>query len=283
MPQIAVPQGTIRYREAGSGPPIVFLHGYLMDSRLWQAVIDRLAADFRCIALDLPLGAHRQPMAPDADLSIPGLAALVADVCAALDLREVTLVGNDSGGAIAQVVAVERPERIARLVLTPCDAFDNCPPTLFKALVPAAHVPGLLPLLFRPLRRIKASRRLPFAYGLLTTGRLPHELIDDWLAAFFADKAVRRDLVKVTRTLGPAVTTDAARRLAQFTKPVLLAWAPEDRIFPLAHAERLAAMLPVARIAPIDGSRTWVMLDQPNRTAALIREFLQSATPATTS
>jgi pimeloyl-ACP methyl ester carboxylesterase len=278
MPDIAVPQGNIRYRETGSGPPIVLLHGYLMDSRLWDGVMQRLSGQFRCIALDLPLGAHRLPMAYDADLGLRGLAALVDAAMAALDLRDVTLVGNDSGGAIAQVVAAEHPQRVGRLVLTPCDCFGNCPPALLKPLVPAARVPGLLTLLFRPLRHIKTARRLPFTYGWLTKTALPHELIDDWVDAFFADKAVRRDLVKVTRGLDSAVTRDAARKLARFTKPALLGWAVEDRLFPLAHAEQLAAILPDVRIEHIHDSRTWVMLDQPARTAELISQFVQSTT-----
>lgn len=279
MPEIAMPQGTIRYREAGTGPAIVFLHGYLMDSRLWDGVVERLAGDFRCIAPDLPLGAHPHAMAPGTDLSLRGLGRLVAGFLEALDLHDVTLVGNDSGGGLAQIVAAEHPERLARLVLTPCDAFDNCPPTLFKPLKPAAHVPGLLSTLFQPLK-LRAPRRLPFAYGLLTKGRLPHDFVDAWVDAYFADKGVRRDMAEVTRHLDADVMEETATKLAGFSKPVLLAWAREDRLFPFAHAERLAEILPDAYVAPIDDSRTWVMLDQPERTASLIREFVRSTAPA---
>ncbi|WP_030174445.1 alpha/beta fold hydrolase [Spirillospora albida] len=278
MPLIKLRQGTIHYREAGTGAPIVFLHGYFMDGRLWDGVVERLAGEFRCISLDLPSGAHRIPMEPDADLGLRGLGALVADALTALDLRDVTLVGNDSGDAIAQVVAAWHPERLARLVLTPGDCFDNCPPTLFKPLVPAARVPmivttGLRSQRFRPLRR------LPFTFGLLTKGPLPHHLIDEWSKAFRGDRGVRRDCVKVTRGLVPDVTREAALRLAAFDKPTLLAFAPEDRLFPFAHAELLAAILPDARVERIDDSRTLVMIDQPDRTAALIRSFIHATAP----
>lgn len=282
MPLIKLRQGTIHYREAGAGEPIVFLHGYFMDGRLWDGVIERLAGEFRCIALDLPMGAHRIPMEPDADLGLRGLGALVADALAALDLHGVTLVGNDSGDAIAQVVAAWHPERLGRLVLTPGDCFDNCPPTLFKPLVPAAsRVPALVTAGIRS-QRFRPFRRLPFTFGLLTSGPLPHDLIDDWSRAFRGDPGVRRDCIKVTRGLGPDVTREAARRLAAFDAPTLLAFAPEDRLFPFAHAELLAAILPDARVERIDGSRTWVMIDRPDRTAALIRSFIRATTtPAT--
>ncbi|QKW07882.1 alpha/beta hydrolase [Streptomyces sp. NA04227] len=278
MPQVRLPQGTLHYREAGSGTrTIVFLHGYLMDSRLWDGVMARLDGEFRCIALDLPLGAHREPMNRGADLSLRGLGALVADALQALDLRDVTLVGNDSGDAIAQVVAGWHPERLGRLVLTPGDCFDNCPPEGFRSLPNLARIPGAVALGLRTLR-FRPLRALPFTYGLLTRGRLPHDLIDDWIAAFRSAPGIARDCAEVTRNLGPATTREAALRLAGFTKPALLAFAPEDRLFPFVHAELLAALMPDARVERIEGSRTWVMLDQPERTAAVIRDFVRATT-----
>jgi len=276
VPELQLPQGTITYREAGQGEPLVFLHGYLMDGRLWDGVIERLAPDLRCIALDLPFGAHRHPLRRDADLSARGVARLVADALAALELEDVTLVGNDSGGAIAQVVAAEHPERLARLVLTPCDCFDNFPPKFFVSLVWAAHVPGALTAAFLPLR-MKAPRALPIAYGWVTKRRpLPHALIADWVRAYFADRGVRRDVAKVTRGLDRRVTEQAARALAHFDRPALLAFAPDDKLFPMEHAWRLAGLMPDARVATIDDSRTWVMIDQPERTAEVIREFVRA-------
>lgn len=278
MPELSLPQGTITYREAGRGQPVVFLHGYLMDGRLWDGVIERLAPELRCIALDLPLGAHRHALRQDADLTAPGIAKLVADALAGLDLDDVTLVGNDSGGAIAQVVAADHPERLARLVLTPCDCFDNFPPKLFRPLIAMARVPGGLAASFLPLK-LKAPRLLPFAYGWVTKRRpLPHDLISDWVRAFYADRGVRRDVAKVTRALDRRVTLRAAEQLASFDRPTLLAFAPEDKLFPVEHAWRLAAILPDARVELIHDSRVWVMIDQPDRTAQLIGDFIR-ATP----
>ena len=146
--EIRLPQGTIRYREAGSpdGAPIVFVHGYLVDGRLWDGVVDALAEQgFRCFAPDWPIGAQQVAMDPAADLSPPGIAAIIAGFLAELDLDGVTIVGNDSGGAMSQVLVTSRPERIERLVLTNCDTHENFPPGIFKALPPLAKLPGAMP------------------------------------------------------------------------------------------------------------------------------------------
>jgi pimeloyl-ACP methyl ester carboxylesterase len=272
MATVDLPHGTLHYHEAGSGPPIVFLHGYLMGANLWGPVVHPLNHEFRCIGPELPFGAHPTPMRPDADLTTAGLGRLVADFLAALDLHQVILVGNDSGGAIAQVVAARHPHRLSGLVLATCDAFNNHPPRLFRPLITAARTGVLTPLLaslrFRPVRS------LPSAYGWLSHHRPPHELIDGWLANYLADRGVRRDTRRLLAALGEdAFMGQIAAELAGFPKPVLLAWAADDKFFPLAHARRLAGILPDARLELIQGSRTWVMRDQPQRTAQLIGHF----------
>jgi pimeloyl-ACP methyl ester carboxylesterase len=279
MATVDLPHGTLHYHEAGDGAPIVFLHGYLMGANLWGPVVHLLNDRYRCIGPELPFGAHPTPMAPDVDLSTAGVGRLVADFLAALDLREVILVGNDSGGAIAQVVAARHPQRLSGLVLTSCDAFDNYPPRLFRPLIAAARLRLLTPLLAS--LKARPARSLSSAYGWLTHGQPPHELIDGWIANYFADRGVRRD----TRRLTAAMSDDAfmgqiAAELAGFTKPALLAWAADDRHFPLDHARRLAGILPNARLELIAGSRTWVMRDQPERTAQLIGQFARHTVTA---
>ena len=140
--ELALPQGTIRYRERGSGEPIVFIHGLLVNGDLWRKVVPELSKDYRCIAPDLPLGSHAKAMSESADLSVYGLAKLIDDFLAALDLRDVALVGNDTGGALCQIVITRHPQRIGRLLLTPCDAFDNFPPPFFKWLLLPAKTPA---------------------------------------------------------------------------------------------------------------------------------------------
>jgi pimeloyl-ACP methyl ester carboxylesterase len=266
----------VYYKESGIGAPILLLHGYLMDGRLWDPVARLLEGEFRCVVPELPFGAHPAAMRPDADLTPEGLGRLVAGFLDALELRDVTLVGNDSGAAVAQVVAARHAARLGGLVLATGDAFDNFPPKPFRPLIAAARAGALTPLLCAlKSRRI---RSLPTAFGWLTHGEPPHEMIDQWVEAYFADQGVRRDLRRLTAALpDDEFMNQIAAELAGFSKPALLAWAADDKFFPAEHARRLAAILPDARVEMIPRSRTWVMLDQPERTAGLVAELARHA------
>jgi pimeloyl-ACP methyl ester carboxylesterase len=272
--EVALPQGTIRYRERGSGEPIVFVHGVLVNGDLWRDVAPRLAdRGYRCIVPDWPLGSHELPLKAGADLSPPGLASLIASFIGALELDRPTLVGNDTGGALAQIVAANHGERLGRLVLTPCDAFDNFFPVLFKYLRVVARTPGGLALLPRSAR-LKAVRRAPFAFGWLMRQDPPPEIIDSWGGPLAASADIRRDTAKVLRGINKRHTLEAAERLRSFDRPTLIAWASEDKVFPLAHAERLAEIIPNARLRTIEGSYSFVPEDQPQELAELIAEFV---------
>lgn len=264
--------GPLRAYESGTGPPIVLVHGLLVNANLWRKVVPGLAPEFRCVALDLPLGAHALPMEPGADLSPTGLSDLIAEAVEALGLGEVTLVGNDTGGALSQLVATRRPDLLARLVLTSCDAFDNFPPPIFRYLKPAARVPGALAALFAPLR-LRPARRLPFAFGWLTNRPIDRRVEDSYVYPALRTAAVRRDLRRVLLGLSPRYTLEAAERLRHFDRPTLIAWSVDDRFFPLAHAERLFERLPDARLEWISESRTFSPEDRPERLAGLIRAF----------
>jgi pimeloyl-ACP methyl ester carboxylesterase len=272
MTEVQIPQGTIRYREQGTGEPLVLVHGLLNNGLLWREVADELAKDFRVISPDWPLGSQELPMKEGTDLSPPGLAAIVAAFLEALGLRDVTLVGNDTGGAICQLVAVNHPERLGRLVLTPCDAYDNFLPPMFRPLQLAARVPGAVWLIAQSLRP-RPARRLPLAFGWLSKRPLPRDVSDAFLAPVLHDRRIRRELAAVLRGISPRHTEEAARRFGEFDKPVLLAWAPEDRFFKLRYAERLAEAFPNARLELIEDSYTYVPVDQPQRTAELIAAF----------
>jgi pimeloyl-ACP methyl ester carboxylesterase len=209
-------------------------------------------------------------MRPDADLSPQGLADLIAELLERLDLRDVTLVGNDTGGALCQFVVTRHPSRIGRLVLTNCDAFDNFPPAAFRPLGLLGRA-RLLTAALQPMR-LRALRRLPIAYGWLTKRRLPDELLDAWVEPFFSDAGVRRDARRFLVAIDREALLDNTALLHDFDRPVLLAWAPEDRFFPLQHARRLAAIFPDSRLVEVPDSYTFVALDQPERLATLIRE-----------
>jgi pimeloyl-ACP methyl ester carboxylesterase len=271
--EIQLPAGTIRYREAGSGPPVVFVHGYLVDGRLWDGAVEALSGRYRCIAPDWPIGAQTVAMAPDADLTPPGIATIIDDFLAALDLEDVTLVGNDSGGAICQVLVAWRPARVGRLVLTNCDTHENFPPGIFKALPPLAKLPGAVPLLALPFR-VPAVTRLAFRPFAKT--KPPAGLLESWARPASTDKAIRRDLGKVTAGMDKRHTLAAAESLSGSGFPLLLAWAPGDRFFPIRYAERLAAEVGGAKLVRIPDSATFVPLDQPVRLAREIAEFAPS-------
>src|SRR5215467_12479063 len=147
MSHVELSHGTLHYRESGAGAPVVFLHGYLMGAGLWDPVVRLLEDEFRCLVPELPFGAHPAPMRPDADLTAAGVGRLVADFLEAADLREAILVGNDSGCAIAQVVAARHPGRLGGLVLATGDAFDNFPPKPFRPLIAAARSGTLTPVI----------------------------------------------------------------------------------------------------------------------------------------
>lgn len=271
MNEVRLPQGIIRYRDLGAGEPIVLVHGLLTNGELWRDVAPRLAPDFRVIVPDWPLGSQQLPLDPGADLSPLGLARLIADFLAALELENVTLVGNDTGGALSQLVAVHYPERVGRLVLTPCDAYEHFPPPAFRPLRAIARIPGSLFAIVQSLRPA-AARRLPLAYGWLMK-RPDDALTESWLAPARSSATIRRQIAAILTGSSARYTLEAAERFGEFTKPVLIAWAPEDHFFRLPDAERMAGDFPNARLELISDSYTFVSLDQPQRTAELIAAF----------
>jgi pimeloyl-ACP methyl ester carboxylesterase len=278
--EIALSQGTIRYRDLGdpNGEPLVFVHGLIVDGRLWDQTAELLAAQggFRCLVPDWPMGAHTLPMSEDAELDAYGQARNVAEFVEKLGLGSATLVGNDSGGAISQIVATEHPGIAKRLILTNCDTFDKFPPGIFRALVLAARLPGAIHILGASMR-IPIMRRSPIAYGLLTKKRLDGELLAHWVSGT-NNKGVRRDTSKFLHGIEPEMTMQAAEKLKSADIPIRFAWAPEDKFFTIADAERLAAQVPDAEIERIDDSKTFVALDQPERLAEVIAGFMGAQT-----
>jgi pimeloyl-ACP methyl ester carboxylesterase len=280
MPEITLPNGTIHYRDGGEGPPVVFVHGLLVDGTLWRKVTPLLEGEARCIVPNLPLGSHRTAMNADADMTPAGVARLVGDFLAALDLDDVTLVGNDTGGAICQLVALDHGERLGRLVLTNCDCFEHFPPKEFAPMVKAARVPGALYAAVQPMRAA-AARRSPLAYGGLAR-EMPDDVTGAWVQPFLDDADVRRDTIAFLRTMDKAIMLDAAARLPSLAIPSLVAWGQDDRFFKPDLGRRLAAVLPNARLEPIAGARTFVAEDAPEALADLIRGFVRegAAQPA---
>lgn len=269
MPTVTLDTGTIHYDLTGpaGGRPVVFVHGYAMASSLWSPLAARLGArGLRCFAPTWPLGAHPEPLRAGTERTLPGVAAIVDAFLAALDLSDVILVGNDTGGLVAQLVAVEHPERLGALVLTSCDAFEHFPPPVLKPLIIASRTRLTFRAALQPLRSAAARRR---AYGALS-----HSDIDDlaaqWVKPALDNAAVAEDLRALTRSMRQETSLDAAARLGGFTRPALVAWSADDAFFPVDDGRRLAATLPNAQLHVIEGARTFAMLDRPDRLADLI-------------
>jgi pimeloyl-ACP methyl ester carboxylesterase len=270
MSRVELPQGPIAYREYGEGEPLLFVHGLLVDGRVWSDVPERLASGFRCLVPDWPMGSHRLALHSDADLSPPGMAAIIAAFIDALGLDRVTVVGNDTGGAMSQIFTGLHPDRVQRLVLTNCDMLDVFPPFPFNFMPPLARIPGGMAAMAAPFR-IGAIRRA--TYAALVKHPISPGLADAWLEPVMSDPDIKRDAAKLTGGIHKRHTLEAAQRLRSFERPVRFIWAPEDRFFKLAKAEELAAMVPDARIEQVADAKTFVSLDQPQRVAELIEGF----------
>ena len=254
--------GALRYHDLGQGTPVVLLHGLLLNSAFWRKVAPALVGRARVIAPDLPLGGHRVPMRAGADLAPPAIADLVAELLDHLGLERAVVVGNDTGGAVAQLFAVRHPERVAALVLTPCDAFENFLPVLLRYTQLAARIPGGIWLAAQALRS-PVVQRLPIAIGWLAKHPLPADVTELYLAPSRRDRGVRRDVAKVLRGISRAQTRQAAEGLRRLAAPQVLVWADTRKIFPVAHARRLAAQAPDGRLVLVPDSYAFVPEDNP--------------------
>ena len=266
MAELALKQATIHYREFGpqdsAYPPVLFVHGILVDGELWREVAEGLGRrGFRCIVPTWPLGSHTVPVHDATALSLPGVAQLINDAIAALGLSDVTLVGCDTGGALCQLVIDAHPGRIGRLVLTNCDAFDKCPPFPFDVAFKLLRGPISIRTLATALR-LRAVQHSALGFGLLVTQPDPH-LAAAWLQPCQRDPRICRDLARLLRQVETTDLTDVATRLPRFTKPVTLVWGQQDRCFTPELGRRLAGMFSNAKLIEVPTGKTFVALDDP--------------------
>jgi pimeloyl-ACP methyl ester carboxylesterase len=279
MPEVQLSAGTIDFEDTGGeGPAIVFVHGLMMDGSLWHDVVEDLRSDYRCVLPTLPLGAQRQAMNPDADLSMRGVAALLGEFIERLELRDVTLAMNDWGGP-QLLIGSPQQHLIARLVICACEAFDNVPPKgSARALPYIARVPGGIAAAVAPFR-FDRLRRLGVTYGVLSKRPVSRTMMDRWFGPVLSQRAVRRDLAKYVRgaSEGRRELIAIAEQLGSFDRPALVVWAKEDRIMPAEHGRRLAQLLPNSQLLEIEDSRTLVPIDQPKLLAGHLRDFMRSS------
>ncbi|MFC9664326.1 alpha/beta fold hydrolase [Nocardia sp. NPDC127606] len=270
--EIALSSGRIRYHDTGAGSPVVFVHGLLVNADIWRGVVPGLAAaGHRCLTPDWPLGSHTIPM-PDADLSPTGIADLIAEFLDALDLTDVTIVANDTGGALTQILMTRRPERIGRVVLAAVDCYEVFPPQPFAGLLKVAKIPGVIRPLLAPMR-FELMQRLPLGFGLVTKHALPQEIAQSYLGPARRNAAIRDDLRRFAAGVDKRCTVAAAERFGTVEIPVLVVWSTEDKLFPMALAERLVADLPRASLRTLDNSYTFIPEDRPELLTELIVEF----------
>jgi pimeloyl-ACP methyl ester carboxylesterase len=281
VPELELTAGAIEYEDTGGGGPVlVLLGGLVMDGSVWDPVVELLRADHRCVVPTLPLGAHRVPMRRDADLSLQGFARMVAELLERLDLREVTLVQNDQAAVLA--LAGENPPRVARVVISSCEAFENYPPGLpGKNMRATAMVPGGIFVAMQALR-LRRLRRLPVAFGWMSKRPLPDELLDRWLRPLQTRRGVRRDLRKYAASARRSQMLEVCERLRSFRRPALVVWTPEDRVQRPEHGRRLLELLPDARLVEVRDSYTLIMRDQPRVFAEAIRRFVRETEGAST-
>jgi len=273
VPRVELPAGGIDYQDTGgAGPVLVFTHGFPMNETQWRKVLPHLAG-YRCVLPTLPLGGHRTPMRPDADLTQRGLAHILADFLDALDLTEVTLVVNDWGGP-QFLVSEGRADRVARLVLVACEAFDNFPPPPARPLVALSALPGGVWLMMK-LLGTKFFRHSRKTFGCVSLRGVPDDILDGWFAPATGSAAIRRDLRKFAAGTPEApVLLEWTARLARFDRPALVVWAEQDAMMPREHGPRLAGLLPLGKLVEIADSSTLIPEDQPEELARVLLGFL---------
>ncbi|SPX87886.1 putative hydrolase [Mycobacteroides abscessus] len=266
MPIFESAAGPIQYRDSGDGPPIVFVHGLFVTGTMWRKIVEPLSGRFRCIAPDLPLGAHKTPMNPGAELGPRAVAGLVRDLIVNLDLDDVTVVATDTGGAITQLLLADGCDRIGRVVLTPCDSFDNFLPKSIRIFQYWARVPGT-DFVLQPFKLRLARRALG---NTLAKHSIPDAVLGEWVAPLLAQQGIRRDVRAFLRGIDNRDTLAAAETLRGFERPVLLLWPRTLPFFPFAHAERWVRLLPNAKLVEVPDSYTFVSEDQPE---LMVREI----------
>ena len=269
---VELPQGMVAYRETGDGPVLLFVHGLFVNGDHWRKVVPLLADRYRCVTPDLPLGAHSHPLRADADRSVAGLAQLSADFIAARGLDDVTVISNDTGDALAQVLVTEHPERIGRVVLTPGDAFTNFLPWVIKPARLLAYAPPL----FNAVLKSFKTRAGQWVLLVSIARNFPEkEVLEGYFGPPLSNAGVRRDLREIVKRARPRYTLRAAKKLRELKIPSLIVWqrAP-SAVFPKAHGRRLARVIPDARHEEVKGTLAFIPEDQPERLAKLIAEFV---------
>jgi pimeloyl-ACP methyl ester carboxylesterase len=266
---LTAPSGDIAYTESGTGPAAVFVHGLATSGALWRHVIEQVDGTTRCIAVDLPLHGGS---APREDLSVTGMARAIVDLCHGLGLDRIDLVGNDTGGVIAQILAATHPELLRSLVLTNCDTDGNFPPAAFMPVIEAAARGEVAPLLPVAAADPAAARMSPLAAGYEQPDKVPDEVWREYLTPVGQTIERARIFERMLAGLDPAELAAVTGRLGRLDVPVLLVWGTADEALGLEWAYRLRDLIPGAReVVEIDGGKLFFPEERPDELAAQLR------------
>jgi pimeloyl-ACP methyl ester carboxylesterase len=280
MRTVRLSMGEIDYTDTGGPGRVVLLcHGLLMDASVWDDVV-ALCPGLRVVRPTFPFGAHHRPLHPDADLSFAGQIALLTEFVRALDLSNAVLVVSDLGYPL--LYAARNQERLAGLVVLPCEAFDNIPPGLpGRVFALTGRVSGGLWLPAQALR-LPGVARLPMTFGWMSHRPIPRQLLRGWTEPAVSSQEIRRDLVKYTLADDYALLADGMAELRRFQAPALIVWSRRDRLMPPEHAQRLADLIPTAQVAMLDRGGTLLQLDAADVIADLITRFVAQLDPTPT-
>jgi pimeloyl-ACP methyl ester carboxylesterase len=277
---VVVGDAEIEYTDTGAGSPLVFVHGAYVTGALWDEAIARLSENHRCIAPTWPFGAQRRPVGADIDLGVVAAGRRIIGLLEQLDLRDVTLVANDSGGGIV-LSALGIPglnwSRVSRLVFTNCDSFEHFPPKSFAPLVKLCRFSTDAGAL--ALRALASPPGLAFFKRAVTKHGIAKDRDSAIFGGFLCSADVRREAVRFSAALNPRHTKAAESAIGKWSKPVLVVWGTQDKLFPVSHAERLVEAFPDASLRLVEGSSTYVMLERPAETAAAIATFVDGSQP----
>jgi pimeloyl-ACP methyl ester carboxylesterase len=275
---IETPSGRISYAEAGSGPVALFVHGVVLNKHLWRHQMSALSDIRRCIAVDL-LAHGDTEIEPNQDVSVTANAKMLREVLDAQRIDQIDLVGNDSGGGIAQIFAALNPNRVRSLTLTNCDTHDNWPPEAFKPFVDMAVAGGLKDTLNAMLAD-KTIYRSPSALGPAyeRPEKVSDEDIEIYLRPLVRTEQRTRDLQRFVAAFDHKHTVVIEPRLRQLRAPTLIVWGTDDVYFPVKWAYWLAETIPGAK-PPVElaGARIFFPEERAEVFNGLLRDHLRAA------
>ena len=268
------PSGRISYIEAGSGPVALFVHGVLLSSHLWRHQLAGLSDVRQCIAVDL-LAHGETEIVPEQDVSVTANATMLREFLDALGIDQVDLVGNDSGGGIAQIFAASYPSRVRTLTLTDCDVHDNWPPPAFKPFLEMAAAGGLRGTLDAMLAD-KNIYRSPQALGPAYEHpeRLANETIEAYLRPLVRTEQRTRDFQRFLAAFDCKHTVAVEAQLRKLNAPTLIAWGTDDVYFDVKWSHWLSKTIPgTKRRVEFEGARIFFPEERPEDFNKELRDF----------